>query len=344
MKFDSQFAPHITPSGSVRRMMQRVLKALIPAAIAHVYFFGPGLIFNIIVVGGTAIGAEAAMLRLRGLPLRPFLLDFSALVAAVLLAFALPPLTPWWVSATGAIFAIVVAKHLYGGLGHNPFNPAMAAYVVLLVSFPVAMTSWLPPLNVDIGISHPSFGESLFYLFTGHLPDGQAIDAITAASPLDETRNQLAQAKTYTEIKNGPLFGNFAGKGWEWIGIYSAFGGLWLLYKGVIRWQIPVFMLLGLFVTAAVMYLLNPGAYVPSGFHLFAGATLFGAFFIATDPVTAPVSPLGMKIYGAGIGILVYVIRTWGGFPDGVAFAVLFMNMTTPLIDHYTRPRVYGHD
>ncbi|MCH8221190.1 MAG: electron transport complex subunit RsxD [Proteobacteria bacterium] len=344
MKFETQFAPHLTPSGSVRRMMQRVLKALIPAAMAHVYFFGPGLIFNIVVAGGTALAAEAAMLRLRGLPLRPYLLDFSALVTAVLLAFTLPPLTPWWVTATGAIFAIVIAKHLYGGLGQNPFNPAMTAYVVLLVSFPVYMTSWLPPLNVDIGIAHPGFGDSLFYLFTGHLPAGQAMDTITAASPLDVTRNQLAQARNYSEIKNGPLFGNFAGKGWEWIGIYSALGGMWLLYKGVIRWQIPSFMLLGLFVTAAVMYVLNPGAYVPSGFHLFAGATLFGAFFIATDPVTAPISPRGQKIYGAGIGILVYVIRTWGGFPDGVAFAVLFMNMTTPLIDHYTRPRVYGHD
>jgi len=344
MKFESQFAPHITPSGSVQRMMLRVLIAMAPAAVAHVYFFGPGLIFNIIIAGGSAVAAEAAMLKLRGISLRPFLTDYSALVTAVLIAFTLPPLVPWWIPASGAIFAMVVVKHLYGGLGQNPFNPAMAAYVVLLVSFPVAMTSWLPPLNVDIGISHPSFGADLYFVLTGHLPHGQAMDAITAASPLDETRNQLAQARNYLEIRSGPLFGNFAGKGWEWIGIYSALGGIWLLYKGVIRWHIPLFMLLGLFSCAAFMYVVKPGAYVPPGFHLFAGAALFGAFFVATDPVTAPASPLGQKLYGAGIGVVVYVIRTWGGFPDGVAFAVLFMNMTTPIIDHYTRPQVYGHD
>jgi electron transport complex protein RnfD len=344
MQFEAQFAPHFTPSGSVSRTMQRVLKALVPAAIAHVYFFGPGLLFNILVAGATALAAEAVMLKLRDLPLRPFLTDYSALVTAVLLAFTLPPLMPWWIPATGAIFAIVIVKHLYGGLGQNPFNPAMAAYILLLVSFPVAMTSWLPPLNVDIGVAHPTFGDGLYYFLSGHLPGGQQMDAITTATPLDVTRNQLAAARNYTEIKAGPLFGNFAGKGWEWIGIYAAMGGIWLLYKGVIRWQIPVFMMLGLVSTATVLYLVSPGSFVPPGFHLFAGAALFGAFFIATDPVTAPSSPKGHKIYGAGIGILVYVVRTWGGFPDGVAFAVLFMNMTTPLIDHYTRPRVYGHE
>ncbi len=334
-------SPHIHAPTSVARLMLTVVIALTPAAIAHVWYFGWGLPIQTLIALIFALGGEALMLRLRRRPLTPYLLDGSALVTAVLLAFSLPPYAPWWIAALGALFAIVVVKQLYGGLGYNPFNPAMAAYAMLLISFPQEMTTWALPKVIGGPDLDPL--QALDLILFGHAPT--TMDALSGATPLDLVKTQLAQditlGETFSEYAH--LFGDFSGRGIEWIGNWILLGGLFLLYKRAIAWQIPLAMLGSLFAIALVFYLADPDSYPSPLFHVFSGAALFGAFFIATDPVSAATTPKGRLIYGAGIGILTYVIRTWGGYPDGVAFAVLLMNMAAPTIDHYTRPRVFGH-
>jgi electron transport complex protein RnfD len=318
--------------------MRRVLLALIPGAACSFWVFGWGVLINILLAAATAAAAEAGMLMLRRRAVRATLADGSALLTGVLLALAIPPLAPWWIPVIGSLFAIVIAKQLYGGLGYNPFNPAMAGYVVLLISFPLEMTLWTPVGN------YLDLGHTLALVFANHLPDGQTLDAITMATPLDEIKTRLGLSETLTEIRGGPLFGLFAGAGWEWINLAYLAGGLWLLQQKVIQWQIPTGMLGGLFAIALVFYIVNPDIYSSPLFHLFSGAAMLGAFFIATDPVSASTTPRGRLYYAVGIGLLTYIIRTWGGYPDGMAFAVLLMNMAAPTIDYYTRPRVYGHD
>jgi electron transport complex protein RnfD len=343
MEFDQSPAPHTPPRASVPVIMRRVLYALTPAAACYVWFFGFGLIVNFAIAAVAALAAEAAVLRLRGRPSRPALNDGSALVTAALLAFAIPPLTPWWVPAIGAAVAIVLAKQLYGGLGRNLFNPAMVGYVVLLLSFPVEMTQWVPPRMGDIDYRQLSLVAQLDYSLTGALPAGESLDGLTRATPLDLVKEGVRRNQAFSQVRANSLFGDFGGRGWEWVGNFIIIGGLYLLYAGIIRWHIPLSMLAGLLLPATALYLVDPSRYASPGFHLFSGAALLGAFFIATDPVSAAIGGRGRLIYGAGIGILTYAIRTWGGYPDGVAFAVLLMNAAVPLIDRYTRPRIYGH-
>jgi Na+-translocating ferredoxin:NAD+ oxidoreductase subunit D len=323
--------------------MRQVLYALVPAVALHVVFFGPGLLIQIALGIATALLCEAAALRLRGKPLPPFLLDGSAIITAVLLALCLPSLAPWWLIVSGVAFAILLAKHLFGGLGANPFNPAMVGYAVLLVSFPARLLQWLPPHVAGIEPAALSFMDTLTTVLTGTPPTRFTWDAITSPTPLDALRTDLALGMTMGEAHARAMFSRFGGKGWEWINLATLAGGVWLLALRIIRWHIPVAMLGALFVCASVMSAADPGAYAGPLFHLTSGASLLGAFFIATDPVSAATSDRGRLIYGAGIGVLTYVIRTWGGYPDGVAFAVLIMNLAVPLIDRYTIPRIYGH-
>ena len=337
MEFKTYSSPHLPVSGSVTAMMQRVLIALLPGIACVIWLFGWGIVINILLASLTALLAEAAMLALRKRPVTT-LRDGSALLTGVLLALALPPLAPWWIPVIGSLFAIVIAKQLYGGLGYNPFNPAMAGYVVLLISFPLELTLWSAP-----GMQ-PGFADTLVYVFSGNLPAEQTLDSLTMATPMDSIKTRLGLSETLSEMRGSPVFGSFAGAGWEWINLWFLVGGLWLLQMRVIQWQIPVGMLTGLAFIAFVFYAVNPDIYSTPLFQLFSGAAMLGAFFIATDPVSACTTPRGRLYYGLGIGLLTYIIRTWGGYPDGVAFAVLLMNMAAPTIDHYTRPRVFGHD
>ncbi|GMW08133.1 MAG: RnfABCDGE type electron transport complex subunit D [Gammaproteobacteria bacterium] len=343
MKFATAPAPHWRPAADVAAVMRQVLYALAPAVAAYTFFFGPGLLLNIVVATAAALATEALALRLRARPARVFLSDGSAVVTAVLFAFCLPPLTPWWITVTGIVFAVGVAKHLYGGLGYNLFNPAMAGYLVVLVAFPGKMTMWLPPTTGDLDYQSLSLWQTLQYTATASLPAGFEFDAVTRATPLTVVRTELGLMRTMSEIRVNPVFGDFGGVGWEWIGNFLTLGGMWLLYKGIIRWQIPAAMIVSLMACALVFYLTDPETHPSPLFHLYAGGTLLGAFFIATDPVSSTVTDRGRLIYGAGCGVLTYAIRTWGGYPDGVAFAVLLMNMAVPLIDRHTRPRIYGH-
>ncbi|MEJ2274296.1 MAG: RnfABCDGE type electron transport complex subunit D [Woeseiaceae bacterium] len=343
MKFERREAPYLAPESDVASMMLQVLAALIPAALAHVWFFGPGFIFNLLVATMVAAGGESFMMWIRGRQPEVALRDYSALVTAALLAFALPSLTPWWVTATGALFAVIVAKHLYGGLGFNIFNPAMAGYVVILVAFPMHLNLWVAPRMGDIDYQHLSIIQTLVFTLTGNLPEAIGFDAVTRATPLDVMKAGLNNLATATEIRANPIMGDFGGRGWEWIGNFLAIGGFWLLIRKIIRWHIPAGVGIGLLAPATVMYLIDPGANPSPGFHLFAGASILCAFFIATDPVSAATSPRGRVVYGIGIGFLIYAIRTWGSYADGVAFAVLIMNMAVPAIDYLTRPRIVGH-
>ena len=260
--------------------------------------------------------------------------------AAWLLALALPPLLPWWQTMLGSLFAIVVVKHLFGGIGYNPFNPAMAGYVLLLVSFPVTMTRWLPP-EVVSGQAL-SLADSLHIIFSGTPPLGQTWDSLSSATPLDQMRSELSENRMISEIRQSPLWGDFGGRGWEWIGNWFLLGGLFLLWRRIINWRIPVSMLVSLLLVAGLFWAIDPETHPFPAFHLFSGAAILGAFFIATDPVTASTTPRGQLIYGALIGLFVFIIRTWGGYPDAVAFSVLLLNMAAPTIDYYTQPRVFG--
>jgi electron transport complex protein RnfD len=323
--------------------MTKVIVALIPAIAAYCYFFGWGMLIHLTIAIATGLACEAAMLKIRQRPLAPFLTDGSVVVSTILLTFCIPPLSPWWLTVIGVAFAVIVAKHLYGGLGYNPFNPAMVGYVVLLISFPKEMTAWVPPnMLYDLKVG---FVDTLMIIFTGQFPYTLSIDALSSATPLDLVKAELALSKTVDEVRAGSaIFGDFGGIGWEWIGNWIFLGGVWLVYKKVISWHIPLAMLGSLFTIALIFYLKDASNYASPMFHIFSGAAMLGAFFIATDPVSACTTSLGRIIYGAGIGVLTYVIRVWGGYPDGVGFAVLLMNMAAPTIDYYTQPRVYGHN
>jgi electron transport complex protein RnfD len=336
-------APHSRPVTSVPQVMRTVLVALIPGLVAYVVSFGAGIVVNLAIAVAAAAATETFWMRLRGRSPLDALADLSAVVTGVLLTFALPPLLPWWVPAMAAATAIVLGKQIFGGLGANPFNPAMVGYVIVLISFPAEMLQWLPPRGTDLAALELSVIDHIVYALSGQLPAAIAVDAITQATPLDVARLGLGSMQTLGEIRVGPLFGQFAGAGWQLTNALVGCGGAYLLYRGIIRWQIPVAVIGGLLAPAAALYLFDTARFLPPTFHLLSGATMLGAFFIATDPVTAPGTPRGRLWYGAGIGLLVYAIRTWGGYPDGFAFAVLLMNAAVPLIDRYSRPRIYGH-
>lgn len=334
MSLLKQSSPHISRPGTTGSFMQKVIFATVPGVFALFYFFGPGILFNLLIASLSACLAEAFILKLRKRDILFYLKDCSALVTAILLALAIPPLAPWWMTVVGTCFAIIFAKHLYGGLGSNPFNPAMIAYVLLLISYPVEMTSWLPAAS-DI-----SLAESAQVIFLGN---SSIVDAFSGATPLDEFKTQLSLGKVKSEFLSEDVFaGQIAGAGWEWINIAFLLGGIYLLQQKVINWHISFAFLAGIFLSSSILFLSDTDRFGSPLFHLLSGGTMLGAFFIATDPVSAATSNKGRLIYGFGIGVLIVIIRTWGGYPDAVAFAVLLFNLTAPTIDHYTIPRAYG--
>ena len=325
-------SPHATGTNRTQQVMLQVLLATLPAVLALTWLFGIGTLLNLLLAGGMALGFEAAILALRKRPIGFYLRDGSALVTAVLLALALPPYAPWWLTLVAVGFAIIFGKQLYGGLGQNPFNPAMLGYVVVLISFPLQMSSWPAPHSVGMlaGI------EQIFGL--AQLPDGWS-----QATALDVLKTNKSLTMDELWVQN-PAFGSLGGSAVEWVNGAFLLGGLYLLQKKLISWHAPVGMLGALFVISLVFW--NGSGSDSNGsplFHLLTGASMLGAFFIVTDPVSGATSKLGRIIFGAGVGVLVYIIRTWGGYPDGVAFAVLLMNLCAPTIDYYSRPRSYGH-
>lgn len=335
-------SPYISEAPSVSAIMLKVMLALVPAIAAYVWVYGGGILVTLALASLTAIVTEALMLKLRDRPVRLFITDGSALVTAWLLALALPPLAPWWLIVLGTAIAIVVAKQIYGGLGNNPFNPAMVGYAALLISFPALMTTWPAPLALaefELG-----FLDQMLFILSGNLPAGVALDAVTSATPLDYLKTQLTLNHSLQEITQSPIFGTLSATGGELVAAAYLLGGLYLIQQRIITWHLPVAFLAAIAIMAGLFYLADAGRFADPALHLFGGATMLCAFFIITDPVSGPTTPRGKLIFAAGIGIMTYVIRVYGGYPDGVAFAVIFFNICVPLIDAYTQPRVFGHD
>ena len=298
MVFRIASSPYTHNQRQTSRIMLLVLLAAVPGIAAQLWFFGWGTLVQILLASVSALLAEALVLKLRKQSVAATLKDNSAFLTGLLLAVSIPPLAPWWMVVLGTVFAVIIAKQLYGGLGQNPFNPAMIGYVVLLISFPVQMTSWLPPHEIAVNI--PGFIDAIQVIFSGHTASGGdmntlrlGIDGISQATPLDTFKTSVRAGHSVEQIMQYPIY--------------------------------------------------SPDTLAAPQIHLLSGATMLGAFFILTDPVTASTTNRGRLIFGALAGLLVWLIRSFGGYPDGVAFAVLLANITVPLIDYYTRPRVYGH-
>lgn len=326
--------PTNTPS-----LMAWVLMATLPGIAMLTWHFGWGVLSNVIIAGALGVALEALILNLRSRALRPSLSDNSALLSGVLLGAALPPGSAWWLIAIGMVAAIVVAKHLYGGLGHNLFNPAMVGYALLLVSFPARMSLWPLP-NGLFGPDAMSLGHTLASV-AGQLPL-TTLDALSGATPLDAFSHK-PEGLMMTEFRaTQPLPAGML-SAVQQVSLAWLVGGAILLAKGIIGWRIPLAMLATLFAGAGLMFVANPSHQPGALFHLLTGASVFGAFFIATDPVSAATSRRGKLVYGVGIGLLMLIIRSVGAYPEGLAFAVLLMNLAVPLIDHYSMPRAYGH-
>lgn len=348
MTFKLAPSPHGHSQRTTSQVMRLVCYATIPGIAVHLMYFGWGILFQLVLAIATALLTEALCLQARHRASKPILKDNTALLTAVLLALSIPSLAPWWIIVIGTFFAIAIVKQVYGGVGQNIFNPAMAGYVVLLISFPVQMTNWPPPSTLmafDV-----SFMDSLYLLLTGYTADGYSLtqlragfDGVTMATPLDTLKTGLTNQLTTNEIMTSSIFSGLAGVGWQWLNLAYLAGGLYLIKARVISWHIPGGLLLGLAVPAVIGFAFAPDQSIGPMIHLLSGATMLGAFFIATDPVSAATSNRGRFYFGLLIGFLIYVIRTWGGYPDAVAFAVLLANMCVPVIDKYTQPPVYGH-
>jgi len=321
--------------------MLQVQIAALPALLTHIYLFGFGIVIQWMLAVATLIVVEYIMLKMRGRPVYPFITDMSALITITGLVFCIPPEAPWWIIMSGSAFALIFGKHLYGGLGYNPFNPAMLGYAFLLISFPLQMTQWTLP--VDLSGHALTFMESAHYIFTGQIP-GMTMDAMTGATPLNEVRTGLSQGISVTETLSSETQSQLFGlSSWGWVNIAFLVGGIWMMLTRTISWQFPVGFLGSLALMSLIFNQVDPSTYPPVSFMLLTGGTMLAAFFILTDPVTSSTTPNGKLIYACGAGVLVYVIRNWGAFPDGIAFAILLMNIAVPLIDQYTQPRVFGH-
>ncbi len=307
---------------STSQIMRQVIYALVLGIGASYAHFGWGVIIQIILAVLVAITVEASFLAIRKLPIKPSITDGSAVLTGILLALSIPSIAPWWIVVVGVNFAIIFGKQLYGGLGNNPFNPAMLGYAFLLISYPLPMTTWAGEFV--------NLTQALDVIFNLN-----PVDALSGATRLDDVKIQLALGKMVSEL-------NIYSSAQMWINIGFLLGGLYLLARRIILWHIPVAFLLGIAISAFLLFAGDSEHYLPMQNHLMLGATMLGAFFIATDPVTASTTPKGRLIYGFLMGVLVVVIRSFGAYPDGIAFAVLLMNMTVSLIDYYTQPKVFG--
>jgi len=308
-------APHIHSGDSVSKNMVGVIIAMVPALLASLYFFGMGAL----IVTVTAIVACVLFEYL----IQKFILkeetsiaDGSAAVTGLLLAFNLPSNLPLWIILIGALVAIGVGKMSFGGLGNNPFNPALVGRVFLLISFPVQMTSWpvVEPLSM------------------------QYTDAATGATVLSMIKMGGQTLPSIMDMFLGKMSGSIG----EVSAVALLIGLVYMLWKKIITWHIPVSILLTVAVFAGILHWANPETYANPVVHLLSGGLMLGAIFMATDYVTSPMNPKGMLIYGVGIGALTVVIRSWGAYPEGVSFAILIMNGFTPLINYYVKPKRFG--
>jgi RnfABCDGE-type electron transport complex D subunit len=339
-------SPHAHGGASVGRTMLRVQFALVPATFYGFWLFGWPSFFVWLATVLSCLGWEALCLKMAGSKrIRATLWDGSAFLTGWLLALTLPPWAPWWVAVVGGFIAIVIGKQVFGGLGQNVFNPAMVARVALLVSFPLPLTQWVAPLSLA-GAGGPDFVDGL-RIFLGSLP---LPDTMASASLLGHAKTELSRGADLLHalaVPGAPLpswIGIRAGSLGESASLLILAGGLYLLACRVISWHIPLAVLAGLAVPAAIGHAIDPARHLDAVTQLLSGAALLGAFFIATDYVTSPNTSAGQIVFGVGIGLITWIIRTWGGYPEGMAFAVLLMNALVPVIDRFARPRILGRD
>jgi electron transport complex protein RnfD len=326
-------SPHHHSLSKTSRLMAWVLLATLPGLAVQSYFYGYGTLINLVWASGLALGLEALVLGLRRRPIMIFLTDGSALVTAFLIALALPPFSPWWLTLIAVLFSIVFAKHLYGGLGNNPFNPAMVGYAICLIAFPVSMTQW-PAIEQTL-----NFGQQWQWFWMESIDGG--IDAWTGATALDLMRHTNGLTLNEVALDNPQLGLSLSVS--MWVNLAYLAGGIGLLAINAFTWHAPIAMLASLGFCAGLFHMGEPDLYPSASQHLLTGATMFSAFFIVTDPVSGATSRKGKVVFGIGVGILVFIIRTFGSYPDAFAFAILLMNLSAPLIDTYTRHKAYGH-
>ncbi|MFH1747636.1 MAG: RnfABCDGE type electron transport complex subunit D [Planctomycetota bacterium] len=317
--FHVSSAPHLSEGTTTRRIMFEVVLAMVPMFLVAVYVFRQYAVMLTVAVVFGALVAEALANWMRGRS-QASLTDGSAIVTGVILAFSLPPMFPLYMAFIGGMVAIGLAKAVFGGLGQNLFNPAMVGRAFLMICFPVAMGVWTEP-------------ETL------RLVGAVGVDGVTMATPL--------QAILDPAVASAPMGALFLGKVSGCLGETSALaaliGGLWLVFRGVADWRQPLGVLLSAGIIAAIAHAAAPEKFVGSAwYHLFGGAMMFGAFFIATDYVGAPVTPKGRLVFGCGVGVLVMVIRLFGAYPEGFMFAILIMNSVTPMIERWTTPTPFG--
>jgi len=301
-------SPHIHSPVDTRYMMKGVIIALLPAIIASTVFFRLEAVSVILASVAGCVFTEYALQKARKREVR--IGDYSAILTGILLALILPPPIPLWMAFLGGVFAIGIGKEIFGGLGQNIFNPALLARAFLMAAFPIALTTWVKPVTLD---------------------------AVTTATPLGLAKFNHA-ATPYMNL----FIGNISGSLGETSAFALILGGAYLLYKKIIDYRIPLAYTLAMLVVSGIAYLVSPEKCLPPGFHILAGGFLIGAFFMATDPVTTPVTKKGRWIFGAGCGVVTMTIRLWGGLPEGVMYSILFMNAFTPVINRLTRPRRYG--
>jgi electron transport complex protein RnfD len=330
--------------------MRTVIVALLPATIFSVLMFGWPALFVIVTTILSCVVAEHLFLRLR--KRATAVADYSAALTGLLLALTLPPYVPWWICVVGGVFAVVMGKQVSGGLGYNIFNPALIARVFLLISFPVQLTTWPEP-HFFAGDQAYTLNQALAVFFAGDLTGGNpavVLDTLSTATPLGQLRTELGLGKSVQQALGGTFdfgyiqasIGTIAGSLGETSVVLLLVGAAYMMRRRLFTWHVPGAMLAGCLLPAALFWIIDSSRYASPVFHLVTGGLVLGAFYMATDMVTSPVTRTGQLIFGAGCGLLTYVIRTWGGYPEGVSFAIVIMNATVPLIDQYTRPAVYG--
>lgn len=343
MHFSVTTSPHIAPKTSVSRVMRHVLLALIPGVAAMTFFFGVGVLVNIAIAIAAGLIFEALGLAARGRPVTRFLRDNTAIVTAVLFALCLPPTVAWWVTVVGMGFAILLAKQLYGGIGSNPFNPAMVGFVVVIICFPAELALWLEPINLAAATATPVTDPAQAISLIFSQPTA-AVDAYTGATPLaawDAAVNQEQAANNWLD-STATWSSVQIWQSWATIALCFFAGGIYLTWRRFAAWQSAAGVIAGITALATLLWLLDPTQFIPPWTHLLIGGAVLAAFFIVTDPVSGCTSNWGRWWFGLGVGSLMVILRTWSNYPDGVAFAVLLMNLAAPLIDHYSKPRVYG--
>ena len=319
-------SPYAHGPASVRATMFRVLAALVPALAVLVWYSQGAILLPLVLSSAACLALEAVCLKLRA---RPWRNDGSALLIAWLLTLCLPVVTPWWLVLTTALIAIVFAKHLYGGLGQNPFNPAMAAFCVAIVAAPGIMAQHLPP--------HAMSTLEQIRIILG-LDAREVLDGIASATPLNALSNALHHDDTHAADFADTLATPLA------LICAYALGGLWLVRARIIDWRTPLVFLATLFLLATLPWWIAPARYPSPLFHLLHPSTMLAAFFILTDPVTGCTTARGKCLLAACAALIVWLIRSHGAYPDGIAFSVLLMNFCAPFIDLHTQPKAFGHE